>query len=65
MKTTLAVLSVLCAAIAYYFGLRYFTGRDLGFTPAKQYVRNFLRTLLHTEVTAAHEAGATPATTAE
>ena len=65
MKTTITVLSVLCAVIAYYFGLRYFTGRDLGFTPAKKYVRSFLETLLHTEVTAAHEANTTPATTAE
>jgi hypothetical protein len=65
MKTTIAVLSVLCAAIAYYFGLRYFSGCDLGFTPVKKYVRNLLRTLLHTEVTAAREAGTTPETTAE
>jgi len=60
MKTLIIVLSVVCAVIAYYFGLRYFTGRDLGFTPAKQYVRNWLRTLLHTEVTAAQEAGVAP-----
>jgi hypothetical protein len=65
MKTAITVLSVLCAVIAYYFGLRYFSGCDLGFTPAKQYVRNWLRTLLHTEVTAAREAGATPQPVAE
>lgn len=60
MKTLVIALSVVGAVIAYYFGLRYFSGRDLGFTPAKQYVRNLLRTLLHTEVTAAREAGAMP-----
>jgi hypothetical protein len=51
--------------IAYYFGLRYFTGRDLGFTPARKYVRNLAENLLHTELTAAREAGTTPASTTE
>jgi hypothetical protein len=51
--------------VAYYVGLRYFSGRDLGFTPARKYVRNLAVNLLHTEVTAAREAGATSATTTE
>ena len=65
MKTLIITLTVVCAAVAYYFGLRYFTGQDLGFTSARKYVRSFLETLLHTEVTAAREAGAAPSTTNE
>ncbi len=65
MKTLIIAISVVCAAVAYYFGLRYFSGQDLGFTPAKKYVRNLAKNLLHTEITAAREAGATPNTTAE
>jgi len=65
MKTLIIAISVVCAAVAYYFGLRYFSGRDLGFTPAKKYVKNLAKDLLHTEVTAAREAGATPASTTE
>jgi len=65
MKTLIITISVVCAVIAYYFGLRYFTGRDLGFTPARKYVRNLVENLLHTELTAAREAGATPAATTE
>jgi hypothetical protein len=65
MKNLIIVLSVVCAVVAYYFGLRYFSGQDLGFTPAKKYVRNLAKNLLHTEVTAAREAGATPAATTE
>jgi hypothetical protein len=65
MKTLIVVLSVVCASVAYYFGLRYFSGQDLGFTPAKKYVRNLAKNLLHTEITAAREAGTTPNTTTE
>ena len=65
MKTIIIILSAACAVVAYYFGLRYFTGQDLGFTPARKYVRNLAKNLLHTEVTAAREAGATPASTTE
>ena len=65
MKTLIITISVVCAAVAYYFGLRYFTGQDLGFTPARKYVRNLVKSLLHTEITAAREAGATPSTTNE
>jgi hypothetical protein len=55
MKTFVITLTVVCAAVAYYFGLRYFTGQDLGFTPARKYVRNFTENLLHNEVTAVDE----------
>lgn len=65
MKTLIIVLSVVCAVVAYYFGLRHFSGRDLGFTPARKYVRSLAANLLHTEVTAAREAGATSAATTE
>jgi hypothetical protein len=65
MKTLIIILSAACAVVAYYFGLRYFSGQDLGFTPAKKYVRNLAKNLLHTEVTAAREAGATPQATTE
>jgi hypothetical protein len=65
MKTLIISLSVVCTVVAYYFGLRYFSGRDLGFTPAKKYARSLAKNLLHTEVTAAREAGATSAATTE
>jgi len=65
MKTLIITLSVVCTVVAYYFGLRYFSGRDLGFTPARKYVRNLTANLLHTEVTAAREAGTTPQATTE
>jgi len=65
MKTLIIVLSAACAVVAYYFSLRYFSGRDLGFTPARKYVRNLAENLLHTELTAAREAGTTPASTTE
>lgn len=65
MKSIVIALSAACVVVAGYFGVRYFTHRDLGFTLARKYVRNVLETLLHTEVTAAREAGAAPATTTE
>jgi hypothetical protein len=65
MRNLIIVLSAACAVVAYYFGLRYFSGRDLGFTPVKKYVRNLAKNLLHTELTAAREAGTTPAATTE
>jgi hypothetical protein len=40
MKTLIITLSAACAAVAAYFGVRYFTRRDLGYTPARKYVRN-------------------------
>ena len=35
MKTTLSVLAAVCVVIAGYFGIRHFTHKDLGFTPAR------------------------------
>jgi hypothetical protein len=64
MKTLIIVLSA-CALIAGYFGARYFTRRDLGFTPARKYVQSLAKNLLHTELTAAREAGTTPEATTE
>ena len=63
MKTLIITLSAACAVVAYYFGVRYFTGQDLGFTPARKYVRNLAENLLNTDITAALEAGTTPQTT--
>ncbi|MGD0009857.1 MAG: hypothetical protein ABSE93_15090 [Terriglobia bacterium] len=65
MKNLIITISVVCAVVAYYFGLRYFSGRDLGFTPARKYVQSLAKNLLHTELTAAREAGATPEATTE
>ena len=65
MKTLIITLSAACAVVAGYFGVRYFTRRDLGFTPARKYVRNLAENLLHTEITAAREASTTPASTTE
>lgn len=65
MKNLIIVLTAACAVVAGYFGLRYFSGADLGFTPAKKYVRNLAKNLLHTELTAAREAGTTPQATTE
>jgi len=60
MKTLIIILSAACAVVAGYFGVRYFTRKDLGFTPARKYVRNLAENLLHTEPTAKREAGTTP-----
>jgi hypothetical protein len=65
MKTLIVILSAACAGVAGYFGVRHFTLRDLGFTPARKYVRSLAENLLHTELTAAREAGTTPETTTE
>jgi hypothetical protein len=65
MKILIITLSAACAVVAGYFGIRYFTRRDLGFTPARKYVRNQMDNLLHTENTSAREAGTTPKTTTE
>ena len=65
MKTLFITLSAACAVVAGYFCVRYFTRRELGFTPARKYVRNLAANLLHTEVTAAREAGTITASTTE
>ena len=62
MKRLIIVVSVACAVVAYYFGLRYFSGQDLGFARARKYVRNLAKILLHTEAIAAQEAGTAPTT---
>jgi hypothetical protein len=56
MKTLIITLSAACAVVAGYFGVRYFTRRDLGFTPARKYVRNLAKHLLHTELTGGRDA---------
>ena len=53
MKILIITLTAACVVVAGYFGVRYFTRRDLGFTPARNYVRNLAENLLHTELTAA------------
>jgi hypothetical protein len=65
MKTLIITLTAACAVIAGYFGIRYFTRKDLGFTPVRTYVRNFAKKLRHIKLTAAREAGTTPKTTTE
>ena len=57
MKFTIVVLLTAVAAVAGYFGLRRLTHKDLGFTPVKCYATKLAKTLLHTEATAAQEAG--------
>jgi hypothetical protein len=56
MKTLIITISVLCAVVAGYLGVRYFTRRDLGFTAARKFVRNLAENLLHIEITPAREA---------
>ena len=58
MKYTIAALLALTAAIAGYFGIRRLARKDLGFTHVKRYATKLAKTLLHTEATAAQEAGA-------
>ena len=56
MKTLIITLSAACAVVAGYFGFRYCTHRDFGFTPVRKYVRNLVENLLHIEVAPAREA---------
>jgi hypothetical protein len=56
MKYTIAALLAV-VAIAGYFGIRHLARKDLGFTPVKRYASKLAQTLLHTEATAAQEAG--------
>jgi hypothetical protein len=56
MKTLIITFSAACAVVAGYFGVRYFTHRDLGFTSARKYARSLAENLLHTELTAARDA---------
>ena len=61
MKYTIAVVLAVVAAVAGYFGIRHLTREDLGFAPVKRYATKLANTLIHTEATAAQEAGASPA----
>jgi len=61
MKYTIAGLLTVTAAIAGYFGIRRLMHKDLGFTPVKRYASKLSSTLIHTETTAAQEAGVSPA----
>jgi hypothetical protein len=61
MKYTIAVVLTVITAIAGYFGIRRLIRRDLGLTPAKRYASKLANTLIHTETTAAQEAGVSPA----
>ena len=63
MKTLFITLSAACAVVATYFGLRYFTRRDIGFTSARKYFRNLAESLRHIKLTAARKTAATPNTT--
>ena len=65
MNTLIIALTAACAVVSAYFGVRHFTCKDLGLTPARKYVRNLAENLLHTNITAALEAGTTPNTTSE
>jgi hypothetical protein len=65
MKILIITLSAACAAVAGYFGIRYFTRRDLGFTTARKYVRNLAENLFNSDVSAAREAGTASQTTTE
>ena len=56
MKTLTIALTAACAVIASYFGIHYFTRKDLGFTPVRKYVRNLAENLLHIEATPVRKA---------
>ena len=57
MKYTIAAVLAVAAAVAGYFGIRRLTHKDLGFRPVKRYASKLAKTLIHTEATAAQEAG--------
>jgi hypothetical protein len=61
MTYTIAALLAVVGAIAGYFGIRHLMHKDLGFTPVKRYASKLASTLIHTETTAAQEAGVLPA----
>lgn len=61
MKYTIAALLAVVVAIAGYFGICHLTRKDLGLTPVKRYASKLAGTLIHTEATAAQEAGVSPA----
>ena len=61
MKYTIAAVLAVVPAVAGYFGIRRLTRKDLGFTPVKRDATKLAKTLLHTETTAAQEAGVSSA----
>jgi hypothetical protein len=61
MKYTIAAVFAVVAALAGYFAIRRLAHRDLGFTPVRRYASKLASTLIHTETTAAQEAGVSPA----
>jgi hypothetical protein len=61
MKYTIATVFVVVATLAGYFGIRRLAHKDLGFTRVKRYASKLANTLIHTEATAAQEAGVSPA----
>ena len=61
MKYAIAVVLTVATGIAGYFGIRRLMHKDLGFTPVKRYASKLASTLIHTETTAAQEAGVSPA----
>jgi hypothetical protein len=65
MKILIITLTAACVVVAGYFGVRYFTHRDIGFTLARKYIRNLAENLLHTQPTADREVVTTPKTTTE
>jgi hypothetical protein len=65
MKTLIVTLTAACAVIATYFGVRYFTRKDLGFTPVRRYVRTIVENLFHSDIIAAHKASKAPEKTTE
>ena len=56
MKTLIITLIAAGAVVTSYFGVRYFTRKDLGFTRARVYFRNLAENLLHIEATPARKA---------
>ena len=57
MKAALAIITVLAAVVAGYFGARKLSGLDLGFSPAKSLANSLASQLLHTEQATAKEVG--------
>jgi hypothetical protein len=56
MNTLIIALTAACAVVSAYFGVRHFTCKDLGLTPARKYVRNLVENVLHIEATPSRKA---------
>jgi len=57
MKLTLIVIGTLIALAATYVSVRRYTQKDLAFSPVYNWLKGTVSALLHTEQTAAAEAG--------